>query len=158
MNDESLGRNRLSNELNGNVHEDVDLQHSDQQQRNRNHCSTNRFSCACSHFGPYSSGYPFPFPQLNGAWLRDSEPCPSTRFECCAMQHPGHGGNLGKLENILTMDRQPCSEAFYRSSSLAPRIQSSGAIVVSQPCIQLTGGYARDDAWPGDMSQSHENI
>ncbi len=44
--------------------------------------------------------------------------------------------------NLLRKKCQGCSEA-RRPSCPASRIQSSGAIVTSQPWIQLTGGYAR---------------
>ncbi len=44
--------------------------------------------------------------------------------------------------NLLRKECQGCSEA-RRPSRHASRIQSSGAIVTSQPWIQLTGGYAR---------------
>ena len=46
------------------------------------------------------------------------------------------------LANLLRKECQGCSEA-RRPSRPAPRIQSSEAIVTSQPWIQLTGGYAR---------------
>ncbi len=31
-----------------------------------------------------------------GFATQESGPCPSARFECCARQHPGHGGHFGK--------------------------------------------------------------
>ncbi len=43
---------------------------------------------------------------------------------------------------LLRKECQGCSET-RRPSRPAPRIQSSGAIVTSQPWILLTGGYAR---------------
>jgi hypothetical protein len=46
------------------------------------------------------------------------------------------------LANLLRKECQGCSEA-RRPSRPASRIRSSGAIVTSQPWIQLTGGYAR---------------
>ena len=46
------------------------------------------------------------------------------------------------LANLLRKECQGCSET-RRPSRPASRIQSSGAIVTSQPWIQLTGGYAR---------------
>jgi hypothetical protein len=46
------------------------------------------------------------------------------------------------LANPLRKECQGCSEA-RRPSRPASRNQSSGAIVTSQPWIQLTGGYAR---------------
>jgi hypothetical protein len=45
------------------------------------------------------------------------------------------------LANLLGKECQGCSEA-RRPSRPASRIQSSVAIVTSQPWIQLTGGYA----------------
>ncbi len=55
-------------------------------------------------------------------------------------------GNTQDMEatsaNLLRKECQGCSEA-RRPSRPASRIQSSGAIVTSQPWIQLTGGYAR---------------
>jgi hypothetical protein len=49
------------------------------------------------------------------------------------------------LANLLRKECQGCSEA-RRPSRPAPRIQCFGAIVTSQPWIQLTGGYARSTA------------
>ncbi len=43
--------------------------------------------------------------------------------------------------NLFRKECQGCSQA-RRPSRPTPRIQSSGAIVTSQPWIQLTGGYA----------------
>jgi hypothetical protein len=46
-----------------------------------------------------------------GTKLRNSGPCrPSARlkFECCSMQHPGHGGNFGKsVEGLPGLQRGP---------------------------------------------------
>ncbi len=56
-------------------------------------------------------------------------------------------GNTQDVEatsaNLLRKECQGCSEA-RRPSRPASRIQSSGAIVTTQPWIQLTGGYADD--------------
>jgi hypothetical protein len=46
--------------------------------------------------------------------------------------------------NLVRKECQGCNETQRPSRrGPAPRILSSGAIVTSQPCIQLTGGYAR---------------
>ncbi len=54
-------------------------------------------------------------------------------------QHPGHGGHLSKP----IQEGVPGRSKTRRPSRPAPRNQISGAIVTSQPWIQVTGGYAR---------------
>ena len=50
------------------------------------------------------------------------------------------------LGNLFRKECRGCGEARRPSRPPASRIQSSGAIVTSQPWIQLTGGYARWEA------------
>ncbi len=56
------------------------------------------------------------------------------------------------LANLLRKECQGCSEA-RRPSRPAPRIQSSGAIVASQPWPQQgKGGKEREGGWVGDLA------
>ncbi len=62
---------------------------------------------------------------------RNSGPCPSARFECCARQQPGQGGK-STPEAVPGLLRGPKTKPPHPTESF------SGAIVTSQPWIQLS--------------------
>ncbi len=70
----------------------------------------------------------------------------ATQDQASARDSNAAQGNTQDMEatlaNPLRKEWQGCSEA-RRPSRPTPRFQSSGAIVTSQPWIQVTGGYAR---------------
>ncbi len=82
---------------------------------------------------PHCTGCPFPSPHYNGAGIRNSGPWPSARFECCARQHPGHGGLFGKpiMEGVPGLQRDPKAKpprltySIFRSDCHLPAMDSA---------------------------------